>query len=237
MLNALRRAVRAFRNRYSSPVDYWNRRYRRQGVAFTGPGCIDIDERRNRIDYEEKWNHLREALADLRIGAQVLDAGCGNGSMTQFLVERGFVVTAVDFAEAALVAARTRNLTNVTWVHAPLHRIDTSQRFDAVLCVDVIHHIVDDELFAATIERICRLANDDGICILQTHFPEDTALAAEGFTSSSHVKWRSRDYVRAALPATSAVRSTSSYRLPEEDATKEIWVIGSARDIKSSPIS
>ncbi|MBC8145129.1 MAG: hypothetical protein H7X80_06045, partial [bacterium] len=64
MRNFLRRAISKFRNRYTSPQDYWNRRYRRQGAAFTGPGCIDIGEQRNRIDYDEKWNHVRNVLVD-----------------------------------------------------------------------------------------------------------------------------------------------------------------------------
>lgn len=230
MLSLLRRAVRAFRNRYASPQAYWNRRYRRLGSAYTGPGCIDLDETANRVDYDEKWSHLRTVLeaASIGRGATVLDAGCGNGSITQHLVASGYHVTAVDFSDAALAAARSRGLAGVVWMQSPLHAIETSDRFDAVVCIDVIHHIVDDLIFARTIERLCSLADSDGIVVLQTHYPEGDAFAVEAGQASAHVRWRTRDDVRSVIPETFGVRATASFALPNERATKELWVI--ARD-------
>jgi 2-polyprenyl-3-methyl-5-hydroxy-6-metoxy-1,4-benzoquinol methylase len=227
MLSLLRRAVRAFRNRYSSPQDYWNRRYRRLGSAFTGPGCIDIGERENSIDYDEKWSHLRNALQGaIARGAEVLDAGCGNGSITQYLVAEGYRVTAVDFSAAALDAARSRNLPGVVWMQSSLDAIETPKRFDAVVCIDVVHHIVDDAIFRRTIERLCMLTAEQGVLIVQTHFPEGDAFATEAGQASAHVRWRTRDEFRAALPKGFEVRSTIVFELPHERATKEIWEMG-----------
>lgn len=227
MLSLLRRAVRAFRNRYSSPKDYWDRRYRRLGSAYTGPGCIDLDERENRIDYDEKWSHLREVLrtGGIAPGAMVLDAGCGNGSITQYLAEEGHRVTAVDFSDAALAAARSRGLQGVVWMQSALDAIATAERFDAVLCIDVVHHIVDDAIFARTIARLCELTTPHGIAIVQTHFPDGDAFAIESGQASAHVRWRTRDDFRRAIPATHTLRSTATYELPQERATKEIWVL------------
>lgn len=227
MLSILRRAVRAFRNRYSSPQDYWNRRYRRLGSACTAPGCIDLTEEQNAVDYDEKWEHLREVLRarGLEAGASVLDAGCGNGSITQRLVVEGYCVTAADFSEAALYAARSRNLPGVSWIHSPLHLIETTERFDAVLCVDVVHHIVDDAIVELTLARLASLIADDGILVVQTHFPVGDAFADEAGKASAHVRWRSPEEMRAALPDDVEVVAAMSYALPEERATKEIWTI------------
>lgn len=231
MLSLLRRVVRAFRNRYASPQDYWNRRYRRLGSAYTGPGCIDLDETANQVDYDEKWAHLRSVLeaASIDRGAAVLDAGCGNGSITQHLVASGYRVTAVDFSDAALAAARSRDLPGVVWLQSALDAIESPDRFDAVVCIDVIHHIVDDAIFARTIERLCSLAAGGGIVVVQTHFPDGDAFDVEAGQAAAHVRWRTREHLRSTIPDGFAVRSTASYALPRERATKELWVIARER--------
>src|SRR5919206_310323 len=49
--------------------------------------------------------HLTAEVGELRPG-RALDAGCGHGSDTLWLAARGWQVTAVDFAAAALARGR-----------------------------------------------------------------------------------------------------------------------------------
>jgi SAM-dependent methyltransferase len=60
----------------------------------------------DRIGQRPPNPHLVAETGDLPPG-RALDAGCGNGSETLWLAARGWRVTAVDFAAAALAHARS----------------------------------------------------------------------------------------------------------------------------------
>jgi SAM-dependent methyltransferase len=87
-----------------------------------GPPRADMSEY-DRNFWEERWSqvlrehgdrvakrppnaHLTAEVGHLRSG-RALDAGCGHGSDTLWLAARGWRVTAVDFAAAALAYARS----------------------------------------------------------------------------------------------------------------------------------
>ena len=80
---------------------------------------------------------------DLKPGATVLDAGCGTGTNSVWLAERGFKVTGADFSEFALSEAkgegidyRREDLTSLSFADAS---------FDAVICIGVLMHIPEVE--------------------------------------------------------------------------------------------
>jgi SAM-dependent methyltransferase len=60
-----------------------------------------------RRDVERTWKPLLDGAGALSPG-RALDVGCGSGRDAVHLAERGWQVTGVDFAEAALNAARQR---------------------------------------------------------------------------------------------------------------------------------
>lgn len=73
-------------------------------------------------------------------GARVLDAGCGDGLVAEFLVrERGAVMEGIDVAEAAVEKARARG------IPARVQDLDASPRippgFDYILFVEVLEHL------------------------------------------------------------------------------------------------
>jgi 2-polyprenyl-3-methyl-5-hydroxy-6-metoxy-1,4-benzoquinol methylase len=224
MLELLRRIVRAYRNRYSSPAEYWDRRYARKGSALAAPGCIDLDEAANVADYEEKWRHLEAALGRLELGrgARILEAGCGNGAMTMRLVGSGYAVTAVDFSRAAIAVAKARGLSEVEWVHGSLDGFRSTVRFDAAVCIDVVHHVVDDGVLERSLANILDHLRPGASLLLQTHFPDASEAAAQ---TSAHVRFRSRDEIAAMLPAGGSITQRESYHLPGEQRTKEIWTV------------
>lgn len=71
-------------------------------------------------------------------GERILDLGCGDGTLTEKLVEAGCDVVAVDQSEAMVAAARRRGL------HAHVvdaRRLDFDAEFDAVFSNAVLHWI------------------------------------------------------------------------------------------------
>jgi SAM-dependent methyltransferase len=104
--------------------------------------------------------HVVELL-DLELGAEVLDVGCGPGWLSEFLARCGYRVTGIDISPdmVEIASARVAALGEIggglephAEFHAmPVRELPWSNRFDAAILFDTMHHF-DDEL--ATLEVI-----------------------------------------------------------------------------------
>jgi 2-polyprenyl-6-hydroxyphenyl methylase/3-demethylubiquinone-9 3-methyltransferase len=74
----------------------------------------------------------------------VLDLGCGNGALTAALHNEGFSMTGLDASESGIAVA-SRSFPDIAFAHsdlaAPLPAA-SRQRFDAVIAVEVIEHLL-----------------------------------------------------------------------------------------------
>lgn len=204
-----------------SPSTYWDLRHQRLGESLDGVGQIGLGHDANEQDYEEKWRHISDALdaAGVSAGQRVLDAGCGIGWVSERLVGRGLDLTAVDFSPEATRLAAKRLGSDVS-VHAQsLHEPVPGQPFDAVVCIDVLFHIVDDDLWAATVANLAAMVTPAGTLVIQENLADPTHTAG----SAEHVRWRSLDRYRAGLPEWNVVQ-IDSYELPAAGTTKDLLV-------------
>jgi SAM-dependent methyltransferase len=107
--------------------------------------------------------HLVELL-QLGVRAQILDVGCGPGWLSEFLARCGYWVTGVDISPDMVAIARERvaaiggpvgeGLDPLAEFHAmPVSELPWSNRFDAAVLYDTMHHF-DDE--AETLEVVRR---------------------------------------------------------------------------------
>ena len=152
----------------------------------------------DRASWEERWSralrehgdrlaqrppnaHLIAEVGDLRPG-RALDAGCGHGSDTLWLDARGWRVTAVDFAPAALAYARSTAeamgpdvAARIDWVEADLATW-TPQRDDYDLVVCVYVHVAGS--VEEMVQRMARGVARGGTLFLVGHRPIDPATGA-----------------------------------------------------------
>ncbi|MEU3183477.1 methyltransferase domain-containing protein [Streptomyces sp. NPDC006923] len=108
-------------------------------------------------------NSAAYLLPELRPGLEVLDVGCGPGTITAdlaALVAPG-TVTAVDAAESVLATARetaaAAGLDNVRFAVADVHALDfPDDSFDIVHAHQVLQHVGDPVRALSEMRRVCR---------------------------------------------------------------------------------
>jgi glycosyltransferase involved in cell wall biosynthesis len=93
-------------------------------------------------------NYLWRKIAQ-HVGRRILEAGCGTGTITRFLAQRG-AVFAVDIDEhyVDLLRERYAARSNLRFQWMDLSSLDWSplanQRFDTVVCMNVLEHLPND---------------------------------------------------------------------------------------------
>lgn len=218
---ALRRGPKA--GYYDDPSGYWNRRHSRFDEQLDGVGMIGLGEEGNRADYEAKWEHIGSALRRLEVpeGSEVLDAGCGIGYFTERLVAFGYRVTAVDFSEEATSIASRRIGDAATFTVSPLHEYRPDRTFDAIVCIDVLFHVVDDGQWQRAVENLVALTRPGGFLLIQDHLVTEEE-SAESAASGTHTHWRTLEAYRAAVgqPPEDIV----TYQLPAAKDTKDLLI-------------
>jgi ubiquinone/menaquinone biosynthesis C-methylase UbiE len=98
---------------------------------------------------------------------RVLDAGCGTGIFTEYLVSAGMDVTGFDESPEMLkIAERKETLKSVRLVRGDIFKIPfESASFDRVLCAYVIEFIKDVKPVVAELKRVLK---SGGILVLAT---------------------------------------------------------------------
>jgi ubiquinone/menaquinone biosynthesis C-methylase UbiE len=103
--------------------------------------------------------------SQVRGGARVLDAGCGSGKMTIPLARAGYRVVGLDLVREGLQEIRGRgDFDLVTGDVRSLPFKDDS--FDAVVCYDVLQHLLEPERVRAA-EEIRRVLVPGGIAFIE----------------------------------------------------------------------
>jgi SAM-dependent methyltransferase len=128
----------ALRHRFRDSSSYWERRYRRGGTS--GPGSV------GRLA-EFKADTLNGFVAWMGIQT-VIEFGCGDGVQLALAAYPRYV--GIDVAKGSISACRRRFAGDATKRFYLASRVPPNLgRFDLVLSLDVIYHLVEDEVFDA----------------------------------------------------------------------------------------
>lgn len=171
--------------RYSPPV-YWEDRARRFAAERDGLAAIcayGMPEFYNRaIDLGQRvalssWLRVNE-------GTRVLDVGCGIGRWSRLLAARGANVVGVDLSPTMIAQARERAAAEgvaarCRFAVSDLARLDLKERFDLVLGVTVLQHILDPAALHAAISALVAHLEPGGRMILLEAAPVETAARCD----------------------------------------------------------
>ena len=161
------------------PQAYWEARAQRFAVEGEGLAAVcsyGMPAFYNRvIDLSQ-----RLALAPwlrVRPGTSVLDVGCGVGRWSRGLARRGARVTGVDFSPTMIAEARRRAaargvLARCRFLVQDLAHLDAGEKFDLVLGVTVLQHILEPQALRAAVRRLADHLSEAGRLVLLEAAPE-----------------------------------------------------------------
>ena len=161
------------------PQAYWEARAQRFAVEGEGLAAVcsyGMPAFYNRvIDLSQ-----RLALApwlQVRPGTSVLDVGCGVGRWCRELARRGARVTGVDFSPTMIAEARRRAaargvLARCRFLVQDLAHLDAGEKFDLILGVTVLQHILEPQALRAAVRRLADHLSEAGRLVLLEAAPE-----------------------------------------------------------------
>ncbi|HLW22994.1 MAG TPA: class I SAM-dependent methyltransferase [Steroidobacteraceae bacterium] len=163
----------SFPSRYV-PASYWEDRAQRFAGIRGGLAAVcayGMPEFYNKaIDFEQR-RALMPLLA-VRPGLRVLDVGCGIGRWSRHLAKRGAIVQGIDISPTMIAQACARAALDGTAERCrfAVHDVSTldlaDERFDLVLGVTVLQHILDADALRSTVTRLRRHLAPGGRMVL-----------------------------------------------------------------------
>ena len=173
ILHALKQTLESLRFRGSQ--DYWERRYTKGGDS--GKGSYG--------EFAEfKADVLNRFIAANRIQS-VIEFGCGDGNQISLVKCPRYI--GIDVSHSALDRCRARFSGDPTKTFVTLHEYD-GQTAECALSLDVIFHLVEDDVFADYMRNLFSSASR--FVILYTSNVEPDELALRNAPMMKHVRHR-----------------------------------------------
>ena len=140
-----------------------------------------------------RWLRIHLKPGPLR----TLDAGCGNGAFTLYAAHIGNDAVGISFEDANNRKATSRaailGLPNARFVQGDLRQLDRMRedlgRFDQVICLETIEHIMGDRKLARDLAAI---VNPGGRMLLTTPYSKCPPMRGDQISAienGDHVRW------------------------------------------------
>ena len=131
--------------------------------------------------YEARRDVLFKWSSTLKPGCSILDLGSASGGNTKFLTDLGFLVTSLEYSDVGVALQKEKG---IDVVQGDARRLPfPDEKFDSLICLDVLEHILEDDQVAQEIRRVLKKS---GVYLISV--PEDQSLWSSHDVAVSHVR-------------------------------------------------
>ena len=197
----------------TDPEDFWNTRHRSSDEWRSG-GDRGLSIAANRSFYLHRLGLIVSLFDELVFAdrLRLLDAGCGKGWLTDALSTVGHDVTGIDCSPTAIEICRKHR--QGTFAEAALHEFSDPAGFDAAISLDVMFHILDDDVWQRSLRNLAANLRSGGLLVLS-----DTDVE-EQTTSGNYIVYRPFEaYLSALEPFSAKLVATRHYQFSENHNT------------------
>ena len=115
-------------------------------------------------DYKKEVDFIEEIFEDTHKPEKILEVGCGTGSYTKILLERGYEVTAIDISEDMLKIASEKCACKL--IKGDIRDITINEKFDACIAMfAVVGYITKNSDIIKALNNIHKHLKPDGVFI------------------------------------------------------------------------
>ncbi len=138
-------------------------------VAYHGKLAADWEERYQKRSFQARIEVLEECLQGRNLaGTYWLDAGCGTGTLSRFLAEKGCSVLGLDAASRMIELAREQGKRHAlreqmrfevtgTGAAGTIEKLpNAAASLDGVLCSSVLEYVPNSEIFLTEFARVLK---------------------------------------------------------------------------------
>ncbi len=112
----------------------------------------------------EQFQYETQSMNQDLSGKFMLDAGCGNGMLTEYFSQKGPTMIGIDFSTSVFEAEKRRHSENCCFVQGNLMSPPfKDETFDIIVSNGVLHHTPDTEL---TFRSVAKVVKQNGIFYL-----------------------------------------------------------------------
>lgn len=113
------------------------------------------------------WPELQNILATVKDGSNLIDVGCGNGRLVEYLKDKKINYLGVDNSQELLVLAQN-NYPDKQFILSDILDLDNNVvgQFDYTLAIAVLHHLPGEASRLQSLEKLRKVTSPNGKIIL-----------------------------------------------------------------------
>jgi len=145
---------------------YWEQRIKKEG-RFRSIGNIYYTDELNECIKNKNLLNLDHFFLSNLSSSIILDTGCGTGVFLEYFINKNARVVAIDFSETAIRYVHKKFPKTNAIISDVSYLPFKKNRFDMIICMSVLYHIIDDKRWGKALEDISNLLRVNGLLALQ----------------------------------------------------------------------